>query len=848
MLAEVVSRYLITTGGIGTIVAVVGVFLFLLYVVSPLFFAGSAEQQPRTTVNWANPAPIQMGMDEDQLMCWALFGDGSLQLVRADTGEFLEKQKPFGESRLTAVAFSPGQDAAFGFADGTLRTGSIHFSSRYLDDKEKVPAEVTHLKEGEAARYQNGMVLRIPRDQLRLQKLAVDINPPLTGGKKIPPSPVLLIDFDGKPEKHKAEETLTVPDEFIATLTAHGKLSLHIMRPSKTLDGDETILALSKRVELPYEQPTDKGPPMRLQMSSQGHQICLFWEDGHFIRYDVRDRARPVVAETLNLLSERARRVTEVRCLKGRSTYLVGDSAGQVKAWFFTPNSAGGKMVCGHEFAGEGSAVTAIAVSNRSREAAVASADGKIRLLQVTSERLIVELSTEQSGPVKLALAPKDDGLLVAAANGLHRWKIDAGHPEVTVKALFGKVWYEGNDRPEFTWLTDSAEPKFSLVPLIFGTIKASFYSLLFALPIALLAAIYTSEYLHPQSKAVVKPSIELMASLPSVVLGFLAGLVFAQFVEGVVSSVLACIVTVPLSFVMGAYFWQLLPARLGQVLARWRFMFICLVLPLGLLMAMPLGPWMEDVLFEGDLRHWLDSGEGSAVGGWILVLLPVAVLVCAIGMSKTITPWFRSNTRQCGRFLTAVLDMSKFLAGCVLALGLAWALGFVLDALDLDARGSFLGPYSQRNALIVGLMVGFAIIPIIYTIAEDALSSVPEYLRAGSLATGATRWQTAVRIVIPTAMSGLFSAVMIGLGRAIGETMVMLMAAGNTPIMDWNIFNGFRTLSANIATEMGDAVQNSTHYRVLFCSALTLFALTFSLNTVAELVRLRFRRRAYQL
>jgi phosphate transport system permease protein len=158
------------------------------------------------------------------------------------------------------------------------------------------------------------------------------------------------------------------------------------------------------------------------------------------------------------------------------------------------------------------------------------------------------------------------------------------------------------------------------------------------------------------------------------------------------------------------------------------------------------------------------------------------------------------------------------------------------------------MGSYVQRNALIVGFVMGFAIIPVIYTLAEDALSSVPEHLRLGSLAAGATPWQTATRIIIPTAMSGLFSAVMIGLGRAVGETMIVLMATGNTSVMDWNMNNGFRTLSANMAQEMPEAVVDSTHYRMLFLSALTLFAMTFVLNSAAEAVRRRFRRRAFQL
>jgi phosphate transport system permease protein len=171
-----------------------------------------------------------------------------------------------------------------------------------------------------------------------------------------------------------------------------------------------------------------------------------------------------------------------------------------------------------------------------------------------------------------------------------------------------------------------------------------------------------------------------------------------------------------------------------------------------------------------------------------------------------------------------------------------------VATALGFDPRGGIFGTYVQRNALMVGFVMGFAVIPIIYTIAEDALSAVPEHLRSASLAAGATPWQTATRIIIPTAMSGLFSAIMIGLGRAVGETMIVLMAAGNTPVMEWNLFNGFRTLSANIAVELPEAVRNSTHYRTLFLAALTLFAMTFVLNTAAEMVRLRFRRKAVEL
>lgn len=143
---------------------------------------------------------------------------------------------------------------------------------------------------------------------------------------------------------------------------------------------------------------------------------------------------------------------------------------------------------------------------------------------------------------------------------------------------------------------------------------------------------------------------------------------------------------------------------------------------------------------------------------------------------------------------------------------------------------------------------MGFAVIPIIYTIAEDALNAVPEHLRAASLACGATPWQTAISVILPTAASGVFAGVMVGMGRAVGETMIVVMAAGNTPILEWNVFNGLRALSANIAVELPEAVKDDTLYRTLFLAALTLFVMTFVINTGAEIIRQRFRKRAVQL
>ena len=216
------------------------------------------------------------------------------------------------------------------------------------------------------------------------------------------------------------------------------------------------------------------------------------------------------------------------------------------------------------------------------------------------------------------------------------------------------------------------------------------------------------------------------------------------------------------------------------------------------------LGASLAHFLLPHDLRSRIPEGIEA------LLLIPYLLFICwlSFAMSGTVEGWlFGGDVR-------------------------AW----INSELGLD--------FDQRNSVVVGIAMGVAVIPTIFSMAEDAVFSVPKHLTQGSLALGATRWQTLSRVVILTASPGIFSAVMIGLGRAVGETMIVLMATGNTPVMDFNIFSGMRTLSANIAVEMPESEVGSTHFRVLFLAALVLFALTFVFNTAAEVVRQRLRER----
>ena len=480
-----------------------------------------------------------------------------------------------------------------------------------------------------------------------------------------------------------------------------------------------------------------------------------------------------------------------------------------------------------------------------------------IRLLQATNRSTVAELSTKKKSTQSqnlqiLLLGSRDQKLVACDGKTLTTWNIDLSYPEASLTSLFGKIWYENYPDREYVWETnghESFEPKFSLVPLLCGTIKATLYSMLFATPISVFAAIYISQFMTPAWKSRIKPVIEMMASLPSVVLGFIAGLILAPVIESGVMIFITSFFTVPITLLIFAFLWQFWSPGLRSQISIWRFPVVLFIaLPIGILLGFLTAPPTEFLLFNGDFFAWLHGRGGSGWGGWALALFPLSAMVAVFLIGRFINPWIRIRSMKWGHIKTVSAALILLFIGLFLAGAISTAAAMFLDALRWETRGGIFGTYVQRNTMVVAIGMSFAIIPLIFTLADDALSSVPEHLRSGSLSAGATQWQTTLRVIIPAAAGGIFSAVMIGLGRAVGETMIVLMAAGNTPIMDWNIFSGFQTLSAAIATELPETTQGSTHYRILFLAAVLLFVLTFFINTVAEVIRQRFRRSAHEL
>lgn len=844
------ARAMITIGGVGTIIAVSTICIFLVWVVVPLFLSATLTFSSTFPIaTGSNPTaasvpktPLHVGVDGERTMAFLLYPDGELILQRLDDGSPLSSQRLFADETLTAASFPVGQKyAVFGFADGSIRRGTIRFRSTFFAE-DQLPESMRELREGEIRAWEGGLVRRMPERQFRKDSLEVDVQ------DEVAPPGAAAIDLIDESSKSSGVVVAALAGDEL-TLTS-------LQRRQNLITGKVTTKRSSNR--LPFEPRSDSVRPMRLLLSGLGDTLYLIYRDGTLVRYDVRQPEKAKVVETVNLSIPKDGEVTAAEFLVGKTSFVIGDSQGGVRVWFPTkPENAeapdGIRLVGAHSWPATGVAIRSLSPSSRMRMVAVGDEQGKVRLLYVTTNQTMAAAPGPEATAIDLVrIAPKDDGIVTVAAGNLNSFALDPKHPEVSTASLFQPIWYEGYSEPAYVWQSsgggDDFEPKLSLVPLIFGTIKATVYSMLFAVPIALLAAIHTSEFLSPRTKSRIKPTIELMASLPSVVLGFLAALVFAPLVEDAIPVVLLSFFTIPFMLLLGAYLWQFLPRGWAALMSRARMVVILIEVPIGFAVAWLLGPVVNEILFAGDLRLWLDGQRGGAAGGWFVLFLPVAAVFVLVVLTTQGNAWLRRAAREWGQAKAASFDLTRFLLGSLLSVLLAATLAFAFSSLGLDPRGSIVDTYVQRNALVVGFVMGFAVIPIIYTIAEDALATVPQHLRSASLGAGATVWQTTTRIVIPTATSGIFSAIMVGLGRAVGETMIVLMAAGNTPIMDWNIFNGFRTLSANIAVELAEAVRDSTHYRTLFLASLTLFILTFLLNTVAEVIRLRFRRRAFEL
>lgn len=718
LFADRAATGVVRAGGIGIIASIVAIVLFLFWEVVPLM--QSARVGVAEEISLALPAPRAAFSDPWRTHIATLGDDGVVRAIETPQGTEVAETAllPAGAILDQTLALPAGRLLAATTRDGLLYAAEVEWEVRFVEQKREVTPRLH-----------------------TIEPLALD-----PAGRALRAFTVATLPEGGRIHAaQRADGTLTIVQQSFEENLFTGEIT----------SSTET-----------FERPSD-ARLAHLVFDETGQNLFGAAEGGTLLWWKLRD-GQPGEPRRAFAGGE----ISALNMLLGGRSLVVGQADGTLSIWFPVPAADGkpGKVLRQiRAFPPMAGAVTMIAPSRRNKGFLAATNHDQLGLFHSTSERVLWEAQSPLAATRAISLAPKANGAWVLATDRIVALDIDNPHPEISLKALFGNVWYESYPEPDQVWQsssgTDDFEPKLSLTPLLIGTLKGTFYSLLLAVPLAVLGAMFVSHFMSPSLRAIVKPTIEIMAAMPSVVLGFLAGLWLAPRLEEIFPALLLMVVVLPVLLIATGFAWASLPARLRNLLpAGSEVLPFMVVLGFGLWGCIYLSQPVEELLFAGDFQAWLLGTAGL--------------------------------------------------------------------------------PFDQRNAIIVGLAMGFAVIPIIFAISEDAFSNVPQNLVSGSLALGANLWQTVTRVVVPTASPGIFSAIMVGFGRAVGETMIVLMATGNTPIMDWNPFNGFRTLSANIAVEIPEAPQFSTLYRVLFLAALLLFALTFIVNTAAEIVRHRLRER----
>ena len=726
LIKDKAARWGVTLGGGLVLMALLLIFFYLLYVVEPIFRGVEVEHQQSFAVPGQGQT-VAMGMEEQSEIGYRFADNGELSFFALkqkpgtdwQPGQVLLTEQVADEPTAFAATQPQNKRYAYAVANGQARVIEPKFRSQFTNGRRLTTPVVGFANDGD--------LVQVDPQQRTLKQLAYE--------------------YDGE-------------SQLFAAVTADDKVIVNFLQASRSfLTG--TVELQSKFAELPITGAVDNvkvTPDLSQVFVRQGNRFYV---------YGISRTGNVSERQVLTIDRRRYGDITSMQLLAGASSVLFGHANGRVTQWFEVAGANGRQYEYIREFQAGTSAVTDIIAEYYRRTFYTVSASGEVGIFHTTSEANLYRENIDGIKADRVVIDPRANTLLMQSGDELHSFNLENEHPEVTWSGIWQEVWYEGYPEPQYVWQStsgsDDFEPKFSLVPISFGTIKAAAYAMLFAVPIGLAAAVYTAYFMSPSVRKVVKPTVEIMEALPTVILGFLAGLWLAPLIEQYLPGIVATIILIPLAIIAFAAISTVLPKTWRNRFTDGRAALILLpiVAFVGWL-SFELSPWVEQALFDGNVRQYITN-----------------------------------------------------------------ELGITFD---------------QRNSLVVGIAMGFAVIPTIFSIAEDAVFSVPKHLSNGSLALGATTWQTLTKVVLLTASPGIFSAVMMGLGRAVGETMIVLMATGNTPIMDWNIFEGMRTLSANIAVEMPESEVGSSHYRILFLAAFVLFIFTFAFNTVAELVRQRLR------
>ena len=722
-LKDRLARWCVSVGGLTVLAAITLIFFYLAHVVAPMFQGAELLPATHTKAPWLSQAakPVLLEVEEQNQVGMRVGADAQVDFFDVSSGARLSTQHlpiPAGTTLVSMGQDVPGSARIVaGLDNGQVLVFEHHYRVTYPNDVKTISPQLVFPYGTEPV-------------QLDLQGRALN---------------QVSVSENG--------------DTLLLAGAAGNVLNLLAIEKQTNLLTGESQLSQS-RIELPQMADAVKA------LVIDPRQLWLYVFNGKATA-DVFDLRQKSLNGRYQLAKDPQVEVTAVSSLVGGISLMVGTNHGQISQWFMVRDAQGkSELTRIRDFTLADAPITQIIPEQRRKGFLALDTAGHLGVFHSTAHRTLLVQPVSEAGALG-TVSPRANRVLLESDNNLAVHELNNPHPEISFKALWGKVWYESYPEPDYVWQSTASnsdfEPKLSLSPLAFGTLKAAFYAMLLAAPLAICAAVYTAYFMAPALRRKVKPVIELMEALPTVILGFFAGLFLAPFLESHLPGIFALLLLTPIGILLAAFLWSKLPESIRLAVPDgWE---AALLIPVILLVgfgSISVSGHLENWLFAGDMRAWLTNDLGIA--------------------------------------------------------------------------------FDQRNALVVGLAMGFAVIPNIYSIAEDAIFSVPKSLTFGSLALGATPWQTLTRVVILTASPGIFSALMIGMGRAVGETMIVLMATGNTPIMEMNLFEGLRTLAANVAVEMPESEVGSSHYRLLFLAALVLLTFTFVMNTLAELVRQRLR------
>lgn len=736
IIKDKIAQLMVTLGGNSVIFTIVLIFFYLLYVVIPMFSGATIEKLGEYSLSGKSPGDLTetlyIAVEEQNEVAVRMLSDGEILFFNTVNGRIILTQHLVlpENTKITSFAESVENQAtvAFGLSNGKVIVVKHDYKITYPNNR-RIITPILKYPLGKEPVNIDGL-------KTSIKKLAIQIN----------------------------EEGVS-----IATFSNSGKLRLSSFEKEESLMDDEASFEQQTRLIRKIKKTI-----AYLLIDQDRHEFYVVTDDDELSYYDISNSDSPVLVQKINLGESnniKEKKLTDIHFLAGGISLLTGFSDGSITQWFVVTSKNNTKELTRiRNFTLKQNNISVIAPEHNRKGFVVADVKGNVAVYHSTAHRTLLKKKLTDKEITKITLSPRANGILIENSDRkLSFWSIENEHPELSWSSIWGKVWYESYSEPKYIWQSSAAtndfEPKFSLVPISFGTIKAAFYAMIMAIPLSIMGAIFTAYFMASRMRRYVKPSIEIMEALPTVILGFLAGLWLAPFIENNLPGVFSLLFLMPIGVLLAAFAWTRVPGKLRHKIPDgWEAAILIPVILVISYVIISLSPVMESTLFDGDMRSWLSS---------------------------------------------------------------EW---------DID--------FDQRNSIVVGLAMGFAVIPTIFSLAEDSIFAVPKYLTHGSLALGATPWQTLIRVVLLTASPGIFSAIMIGFGRAVGETMIVLMATGNTPVMDFSIFQGMRTLSANIAVEMPEAEVASTHYRVLFLAALVLFIFTFFFNTIAEVVRQRLRKR----